>query len=189
MGFSLLLLNVLAIAMGYRPSGGYLSGGLLALLLLNYPKARHFLGDCGSLMLGTLFAIMSARAFALYDANLMLWVMAYPAVDVALVMAVRKWKGVPLGSADRSHLHHYLVDQLGMRRAWLVPIILLGLALLPMTRALPFPGHKLVSMLGLVSLLVLALRAFRNRVDSARVIVPLRPRKELEEASGSNPVA
>ncbi len=189
MGFSLLLLGVFGTLMGYAPAGGYLSGGLLAVLLLNYPRARHFLGDCGSLMLGSLFAVLSAKTFAVYDANLMLWMFAYPAIDVALVMAVRAWKGVPLGSADRSHLHHYLVDKLGMQRAWLVPLILLGFALLSMTRVLSFPGHKFVSLLGLAGLIFLALRAFRDRVQPAKEILPLRPLQDLMDASGSNPIA
>jgi UDP-GlcNAc:undecaprenyl-phosphate GlcNAc-1-phosphate transferase len=189
MGFSLVLLTVLAAVMGYAPAGGYLTGGLLGVLLLNYPKARHFLGDCGSLMLGTLFAVLAAKAFVVRDANLLLWVFAYPAVDVALVVAVRKWKGVSVSSADRSHLHHFLVDRIGMHRAWLVPLILLGLALLPMTRALSFPGHKATSLLGLIGLVSLAMRAFRDRVDPAKVVIPLRPKKELEEASGPNQVA
>jgi len=175
--------------MGYAPAGGFLSGGLLAVLLLNYPKARHFLGDCGSLMLGTLFAILAAKAFVVADANLLLWVFAYPTVDVAMVVAVRKWKRVPLGSADRSHLHHYLVDRLGRQRAWLVPLILLSLAFLPMTRALVFPGHKVLSLLGLVGLILLAMRAFRDRVDPAKDVLPLRPLKDLEKASGPNQVA
>jgi hypothetical protein len=140
-------------------------------------------------MLGTLFAVLSAKAFAVYDANLMLWMLAYPAIDVALVMAVRTWKGVPLGSADRSHLHHYLVDKLGMRRAWLVPLILLGLATLCMTRVLSFPGHTYLSLLGLTGLIALALRAFRDRVQPGEKIMLLRPLQDLKEASGSNPVA
>ncbi len=189
MGFSLLLLSVLALVMGYAPAGGFLTGGLLAVLLLNYPKARHFLGDCGSLMLGTLFAVLAAKAFVIRDANLLLWVFAYPAVDVALVVSVRTWKQVPLSTADRSHLHHYLVDQFGMQRAWLVPLVLLGLALLTMTRALAFPGHQATSLLGLATLVVLALRAFRDRVDPARAVVPLRPLKDRAEASGPNQVA
>lgn len=189
MGFSLLLLMLFAAVLGHAPAGGFLSGGLIGLLLLNYPKARHFLGDCGSLMLGTLFAVLAAKAFVVADTNLLLWVFAYPAVDVALVVAVRKWKRVPLGTADRSHLHHYLVDRLGVHRAWLVPLVLLSLALLPMTRALSFHGHKAVSLLGLGCLIFLALRAFRDRVDPAKLAVPLRPRKELEEASGPNQVA
>ena len=183
MGFSLIFLAVLAWVMGYAPAGGYLTGGLLALLLLNYPKARHFMGDCGSLMLGTLFAVLAAKAFAVTNANLMLWVFAYPTVDVTLVVAVRKWKGLPLSTADRSHLHHFLVDQLGVRQTWLVAPILLALAVLPMTRAL---GHNALSLLGLAGLVVLALSAFRNRVNPDKVAVPLRPLKELEEASGSS---
>ena len=189
MGYSLLLLLVIGAALGYAPSGGYLSGGLLGVLLLNYPRARHFLGDCGSLMLGSLFAILAAKIFAVTDGNLMLWVLAYPAVDVALVMSVRKWKGMPLGTADRSHMHHYLLDRLGLQRAWLVPLILLGLALLTMTRVLRFPGHSFVSLLGLVGLLYLAVRAFRDRVDPTRVILPLRPLQDLKEATGPNHVA
>ena len=188
MGFSLVLLAVLGLVMGHAPSGGYLWGGLVSLLLLNYPRARHFLGDCGSLLLGTLFAILAAKAFAVRDANLMLWVFAYPAVDVSLVVAVRRWKGVPLGIADRSHLHHFLVDRLGPRRVWLVPLVLLALALLPMTRALQFPGHHAASLAGLVGLVALALRAFRDRVDPEKV-TPLRSLKEVQETSGSNEVA
>ena len=189
MGFSLVLLSALAWVLGHAPAGGYLSGGLLATLLLNYPRARHFMGDCGSLMLGTLFAVLAARAFVATDANLMLWVFAYPIVDVSLVVAVRKWKGVPLGTADRSHLHHYLVDRLGHHRVWLVPVILLALSLLPMTRALAFPGHTLVSLLGLVVLVALALRAFRDRVNPDREAIPLKRLAELEQASGSNEIA
>jgi UDP-GlcNAc:undecaprenyl-phosphate GlcNAc-1-phosphate transferase len=189
MGFSLLLLMVLGLVLGYAPAGGLLTGGLLGVLLLNYPRARHFLGDCGSLMLGTLFAVLAARALAVSDPNLMLWVFAYPAVDVSLVVAVRKWKGVSLGTPDRSHLHHYLVDRLGAGKAWLVPLLLLTLALLPMTRALAFHGHNALSLLGLGALIVLALRAFRDRVNPARAAVPLRPLKEMQEASGSNGVA
>lgn len=189
MGFSLLVLSVLAWVLGYAPAGGFLSGGLLVTLLLNYPKARHFLGDCGSLMLGSLFAVLAAKAFAVKDANLMLWVFAYPTLDVSLVVAVRKWKGLPLGTADRSHLHHFLVDRLGAGRAWLVPILLLFLAGLPMTRALKFSGHKATSLLGVAGLIVLGLSAFRDRVDPAKVAVALRPRKDLEVASGPNQVA
>jgi UDP-GlcNAc:undecaprenyl-phosphate GlcNAc-1-phosphate transferase len=189
MGFSLLLLSVLGLVIGLAPMGGYLAGGLLVALALNYPRARHFLGDCGSLMLGTLFAVLAVKAFALADANLLLWVVAYPAVDVALVVAVRKWKQVPLGTADRSHLHHFLVDRLGRQKTWLVPLILLGLALLTMTKALAFPGHDATSLLGLGGLVYLALQAFRDRVAPAKVAVPLRPMKELEEVSGPNHVA
>ena len=184
-----MLLSVLAYVLGYKSVGGYLTGGLLATLLLNYPKARHFLGDCGSLMLGTLFAVLVAKAFVATDANLMLWVLAYPTVDVTLAVAVRKWKRLPLGAGDRSHLHHFLLDRLGARRAWMVPVILLCLAFLPMTRAMGFPGHELISLAGLAGLIILGVRAFRDRVDPAKAAIPLLPRKDNENTSGPNQVA
>ena len=189
MGFCLILTVLLAGVMGHAPAGGYLSGGLLVTFLLNYPRARHFLGDCGSLMLGTLFAILLAKAFVATNANLMLWVMAYPTVDVTLVVSVRKWKGLPLGSADRNHLHHYLVDHFGRGRAWVVTPILLALAFLPMARAMAFPGHDVISFLGLVCLVVLAVGAFRNRVTSDQKVVPLQPRTDPKAGSGPNQVA
>jgi UDP-GlcNAc:undecaprenyl-phosphate GlcNAc-1-phosphate transferase len=188
-GFSLILLTVLSLVLGYAPIGGYLEGALIMVLVLNYPRAKHFLGDCGSLMLGTLFAILSAKTFAAADANLLLWVFAYPAVDVALVVAVRKWNRAPLGIADRSHMHHFLVDRLGTNQSWLVPVILLSLALLTMTRTLDFPGHEATSLLGLTGLLLLASSAFRDRVSAPKVVVPLQPLRVLQEAGEPNRVA
>ncbi len=188
-GFSLVLLSVLAWAIGYAPAGGYLSGGLVATLLLNYPRARHFLGDCGSLMLGSLFSVMAVKAFVATNADLLLWVFAYPILDVCLVVAVRKWKGVSLGTADRSHLHHYLVDRLGHQRVWLVPLVLIALAFLPMCRAMGFYGHQFISLLGLATLIMLALQAFRDRTNPTRVPKPLKTLASLTQASESNEVA
>jgi hypothetical protein len=110
-------------------------------------------------------------------------------VDVALVVAVRTWKQAPLGIADRSHMHHFLVDRLGTSQAWLVPVILLSLALLTMTRALDFPGHEATSLLGLTGLLLLAGNSFRDRVSAPKVVVPLRPLSVLQEVTEPNRVA
>jgi len=192
-GYGALLLGVLGWNLGYQPM--FLWGGLLAFLAFNYPKARHFLGDCGALMLGTLFAVLAVKAFALRDPNLLLWVYAYPTVDVFLVVGIRRWKGEPLGTADRSHLHHWMVDRLG-GRSWLATPILLGLAALPMLRATEIPGHQLASALGLGALLLLALKAFKDRIllpiqdeDHAwvRMEVPLMtPRVTSDVVSGAH---
>lgn len=192
-GFGALLLGVLGWNLGYQPL--LLWGGVAAFLLLNYPKARHFLGDCGALMLGTLVAILGVKAFALRDPNLLLWVYAYPAVDVFLVVGIRHWKGEPLGQADRSHLHHWMQDRLG-EQSWLATPLLLGMAALPMLRATAIPGHEMASLLGLLALVLLALKAMKDRVmppgrpeDSAQVRreVPLMaPRVNVDATSGSH---
>jgi UDP-GlcNAc:undecaprenyl-phosphate GlcNAc-1-phosphate transferase len=163
MGFAALLLGVLGWNLGGEPA--LLWGGLAAVLALNFPKAHHFLGDCGALMLGTLFAILGVQAFALRDPDLLLWVFAYPIVDVSLVVGLRRWHGHPLSTADRNHLHHWMMDRVG-RRSWVATPLLLGLAALPMLRATAVPWHLPISTLGLLALLLLAFKAFRDRAIS-----------------------
>jgi UDP-GlcNAc:undecaprenyl-phosphate GlcNAc-1-phosphate transferase len=194
MGFAALLLGVLGWRLGHQSV--LLWGGLAAVMALNFPKAHHFLGDCGALMLGTLFAIMGIQSFAAQAPDLLLWVFAYPIVDVSLVVGIRRWKGAPLGQADRSHLHHWMMDRVG-RRSWIATPILLGMALLPMTRVMSFPGSALLSMLGLSALLTMALKAFKDRIwehekhakvaAQVRREIPMMASGAYKEASGSHP--
>ena len=161
MGLGLLILGALGWHLGAQP--GILYGALLATLLLNFPRAKHFLGDCGALMLGTLFATLSVKLLVSRDADLPVWIFAYPIVDVTLVVAIRRWKGQPLGEADRSHLHHWMMDRLG-HRSWLSTPVLLTFAALPMFRATDLPGGRAISLLGVAALLVLGLKAFLDRI-------------------------
>jgi UDP-GlcNAc:undecaprenyl-phosphate GlcNAc-1-phosphate transferase len=193
MGFAALLLGVLGWNLGLQSA--LLWGGLVAVLGLNFPKAHHFLGDCGALMLGTLFAILGVEAFALRDPNLLLWVFAYPIVDVSLVVGIRRWKGAPLSKADRSHLHHWMMEHT-KGRSWRATPILLGLAALPMLRATAIPGHLALSSLGLLALIGLALKAFMDRITKPRKIkahaqvrreIPSMAPGTVREPSGSHP--
>jgi UDP-GlcNAc:undecaprenyl-phosphate GlcNAc-1-phosphate transferase len=169
MGLGLLVLTVLHAQIGVPL--GFFSGALLAVLLLNFPRAQHFLGDCGALMLGTLFAVMAIKQMAPWDADLPVWLLAYPIVDVCLVVAIRKWKHQPFSTADRSHLHHWMMDRVG-QRAWLATPILLTLAALPMLRATDLPGGHPASVLGLVLLAALAFKAFLDRILPAAKVAP-----------------
>ena len=162
MGIALLLFGILGAHMGTQPA--LLMGALLAVFLLNFPRARHFLGDCGALMLGTLFAILSARLLVKLDATLPIWVFAYPIMDVTLVVAIRFANGQPLGQADRNHLHHWMLDKF-RGRCWLITPILLVVAFLPMLRASDLPGAKALSLAGIFALLGLGLKAFLDRIQ------------------------
>ena len=195
MGFGALLLGVLGWNLG--SGSALLWGGLAAVLALNFPKAHHFLGDCGALMLGTLFAILGVNAFGLGDPDLLLWVFAYPIVDVILVVGLRRWHGHPLSTADRNHLHHWMMDRMG-RRSWAATPLLLGLAGLPMLRATTLPGHLPVSTLGVLTLVLLALKAFKDRAMNplkaerrkiqVRHEIPIMVSEALRETpSGSHP--
>ena len=193
MGFAALLLGVLGWNLGVHSA--LLWGGLLAVTALNFPKAHHFLGDCGALMLGTLFAVLAVQAFGLRNPDLLLWVFAYPVVDVSLVVGIRRWKGHSVSRADRSHLHHWMVEKLH-GHAWLATPTLLVIAFLPMTRTIVFPGYQVVSSLGLIALILLALKVFKDRVTEEipeanpaldEIEIPLLIPRMRHEPSGTHP--
>jgi UDP-GlcNAc:undecaprenyl-phosphate GlcNAc-1-phosphate transferase len=193
MGFAALLLGVLGWNLKAQPI--LLWGGLAAVLALNFPKARHFMGDCGALLMGTFFAILGVEAFALKDPNLLLWVFAYPTVDVLMVVSIRWWKGLPLGEADRNHLHHWMMDRLN-GRSWFATPILLTIAGLPMLHATDLPGQEVISFLGLGLLVAVAMKAFKDRVTTrAAEVATTQVRREIpfvvsgsiREVSGSHP--
>lgn len=169
MGFGLLVLGALGWHQGVQPA--VLWGGLSAVMMLNFPKAKHFLGDCGALMLGTLFATLGVKLLVAHDADLPAWIFAYPIVDVSLVVAIRRWKGQPLGVADRSHLHHWMMDRFN-QRFWVATPILLIFAFLPMVRVADFPGARAIALFGAAALVVLALKAFLDRILPGTEMAP-----------------
>jgi UDP-GlcNAc:undecaprenyl-phosphate GlcNAc-1-phosphate transferase len=119
-GFSLLL--SLALAM-LGQINYVLPGILLGLLALNWPKARLFLGDCGSLTLGLLFTILARQALPTIRPNGLLCLFAYPILDVTLVVLIRLSKGISPMTADRNHMHHHLLKILGKLAFLRVPIL------------------------------------------------------------------
>ena len=124
---------------------------LAAVLILNWPKAHLFLGDCGALTLGLVLAILAEKALVPRDPNLLLWLFAYPLCDVTLVVSIRFLQGRRLGEGDRSHLHHQWVDRWPGMKGWEVPLLwvlaaLCGSALYVrgIWRILPFIGLGLL---------------------------------------------
>lgn len=121
MGFAVVVLAALGLTGHVHP---FTLGAISGLLVWNWPKARHFLGDCGSMSIGLLLALLVMKSFAHRDPNLILWVLAYPLLDTTMVVVVRMLKGQHPARADRSHLHHRWEDALPGRRGWVVPILL-----------------------------------------------------------------
>ncbi|HJV91686.1 MAG TPA: MraY family glycosyltransferase [Holophagaceae bacterium] len=130
-GFALGLAGLIFVASGHGPLAHPVLWGLLvSAFLLNFPRAFHFLGDAGSLGLGTLAAILVMGSAVRTDSALALWTCAYLVVDCSTVVISRLVRHRPLGTGDRSHLHHLLLD--GFRgRAWMATPALLLLSMLP----------------------------------------------------------
>jgi len=85
---------------------------MLGLLPWNLPKAKIFLGDVGSTLVGFLIAFLTSipntRSSVLPAMILPLLCVVYPLFDMALVVFKRIKHGQHPFSGDRSHLHHRL---------------------------------------------------------------------------------
>jgi UDP-GlcNAc:undecaprenyl-phosphate GlcNAc-1-phosphate transferase len=105
-----------------------LAGSLIGFFPWNRPPAKIFMGDSGSLFIGLLLAVgsiaeSSKSPTALIVGGPML-ALALPVVDTLLVMRRRFGTGddslstriVRIFNADRSHIHHILVDKYGSDR-------------------------------------------------------------------------
>lgn len=106
-----------------------LTGALAGFLCFNFPPARIFLGDAGSLSIGLLLAGMSLSNALFANQKLgavsVLFgpalVLAVPILDVLLVIVTRALRGQPVSQGGRDHSSHRLI-QLGLseRKALLV---------------------------------------------------------------------
>src|SRR5256714_15185117 len=89
-----------------------LIGALIGFLRYNWPSAKLFMGDSGSLVVGFLLAVFSVKA-ATDTQNLTyglvpIFALAYPLMDTGFAMLRRWLRGVPLSRADKRHVHHQL---------------------------------------------------------------------------------
>ena len=89
-----------------------LAGSLSGFLIHNFPPAKMFLGDSGSMLIGLVLgavalksSIKSVGAAALIMPTA-IW--AIPIFDVAMAIIRRKLTGRSIYATDRSHLHHCL---------------------------------------------------------------------------------
>lgn len=89
------------------------AGSLLGFLCFNFPPARIYLGDAGSMLIGLLVGALAIRAALKGPATMALAaplaVCAIPIFDVAAAIVRRKLTGRSVYTTDRGHLHHRLL--------------------------------------------------------------------------------
>jgi UDP-GlcNAc:undecaprenyl-phosphate GlcNAc-1-phosphate transferase len=103
-------------------------GALLGFLPTNYPPAKQFLGDGGSLVIGYLLGVLSClttyvrpgETFYAYGVFVPLVLLAVPLYDTASVMYLRIREGRNPMVGDRRHFSHRLLKRgMGVRTALL----------------------------------------------------------------------
>lgn len=90
-----------------------LIGSILGFIRYNFYPAKIFLGDNGALMLGYIIGVLSLLGFkniTLISLFFPIIILAVPFIDMLVAMIRRYRQGKPIMQADKSHLHHKLLE-------------------------------------------------------------------------------
>ena len=88
-------------------------GACIGFLFFNFPPAKIFMGDSGSLTLGFLLGVASllatARTAAVVSMLVPLLAAGVPIIDTFSAIIRRKREKIPIDQADTGHIHHRLL--------------------------------------------------------------------------------
>ena len=111
-------LGIMAISLGHALNAIILfgfAGALLGFLKFNFPPAKVYLGDAGSMLIGFVLAAMAIRsmskqtsAFAFFAP---LALLSIPFIDTSAAIIRRRLTGRSIFEVDRGHLHHSLMKR------------------------------------------------------------------------------
>jgi UDP-GlcNAc:undecaprenyl-phosphate GlcNAc-1-phosphate transferase len=93
-----------------------LAGALAGFLYWNRPQARLFMGDCGSLFIGSLLGgaslvpVFNARVAFVSPAVLVLLILVVPLFDTGFVLVLRRLAGRPATKGGTDHVSHRIVS-------------------------------------------------------------------------------
>jgi len=111
-------LGIMAISLGHALNAIILfgfAGALIGFLKFNFPPAKVYLGDAGSMLIGFVLAAMAIRgmskqtsAFAFFAP---LALLSIPFIDTTAAIIRRRLTGRSIFEVDRGHLHHSLMKR------------------------------------------------------------------------------
>jgi UDP-GlcNAc:undecaprenyl-phosphate GlcNAc-1-phosphate transferase len=125
-----------------------LAGGLLGFLLYNSHPAQVFMGEVGSQFLGYSLAVLTVYLTQakthIYSAFIPLLLIGLPLVDLLVVVIGRLIKKKSPFNADRSHIHHRLLDMNLEQHGSVFILYLLQCISIGMALAFRFEGDTFV---------------------------------------------
>jgi UDP-GlcNAc:undecaprenyl-phosphate GlcNAc-1-phosphate transferase len=143
-----------------------LAGGCAAFLCFNFPRARIFLGDAGSLFLGYCLGASAALAF---EGGPRGWgqlgpvlMLAYPAFDMIFVVATRVRDGRKVSQGGTDHSNHRLARILGSQTRTVLVLWLCGAVLSVSGLVVQRLNHPLPSLLLSALWILLFMAAWRR---------------------------
>lgn len=144
--------------------GAALAGGLLGFLPFNFSPASIFLGDTGALFIGFSLSLLALEAYAkvtVLTFVVPLLALAVPIMDTALSILRRLRRRAGVFAADKSHIHHRLLESQGSHRAAVLSLYFLTACFC--TIAVSFTKLEgAAALLFLGAVLFLTLRLVRN---------------------------
>ncbi len=149
------------------------AGALLAFLRYNWRPARIFMGDGGSLFLGFLMSVTGIYLTEVPAVNsvvqdelpvVLVACFAFPVVDALRVFAGRMQKGRSPFAADKTHMHHKLIQHFLLHNSATRRILMLHMSLIVGALVL----HRFISMSMISVMLLVFIMLYSLYLDFAQ---------------------
>jgi UDP-GlcNAc:undecaprenyl-phosphate GlcNAc-1-phosphate transferase len=154
-----------------------LVGACVGFMPYNLNPAKMFMGDTGATFLGYILACMSVeglfKSWAIISFAVPFLILGLPIFDTTFAFIRRIAHGQSPMQADRSHIHHRLID-MGLNQKQAVATLYVISAILGLSAVVLTTSGELRAMIFFVALCVVA-------VVAARVVFPKEVREELHE--------
>ena len=154
-----------------------LVGACVGFMPYNLNPAKMFMGDTGATFLGYILATMSIQGlfkyYALISFVVPFLILGLPIFDTAFAFIRRLAHGQSPMHADRSHIHHRLID-MGLSQKQAVATLYVISAILGLSAVVLTTSGEQRAMLFFVALCIVA-------VVAARVVFPKEVKEELHE--------
>lgn len=154
-----------------------LVGACVGFMPYNMNPAKMFMGDTGATFLGYILATMSIQGlfkfYAIVSFAVPFLILGLPIFDTAFAFIRRIAHGQSPMKADRSHVHHRLID-MGLNQKQAVATLYVISAILGLSAVVLTTSGELKAMVFFVALCIVA-------GVSARVVFPKEVKEELHE--------
>jgi UDP-GlcNAc:undecaprenyl-phosphate GlcNAc-1-phosphate transferase len=116
--FAALSMGVIALIQGATVTAVLclsLFGAIVGFLVFNFPPAKIFMGDSGSLFLGFCLAVLPlvggiSKASAFGTLLVPVTLLTIPILDIVTAVIRRLRNKIPISHPDKEHIHHKLLD-------------------------------------------------------------------------------